>query len=45
MCDTLCALPGWSRSSDTLLAKQRPGPHEPHVIRCIPAMARMDPQA
>lgn len=39
MCDTLCALPGWSRSSDTLLAKNSDrDPNEPHVIRCIPAM-------
>jgi secernin len=39
MCDTLCALPEWSRSSHTLLAKNSDrDPNEPHVIRAIPAM-------
>lgn len=38
MCDTLCVLPDWSRSSHTLLAKNSDrDPNEPHVIRHIPA--------
>lgn len=38
MCDTLCALPEWTRSSHTLLAKNSDrDPNEPHVIRFIPA--------
>lgn len=39
MCDTLCALPDWSLSAHTLLAKNSDRePNEPHVIRYIPAM-------
>ena len=38
MCDTLCALPEWARSSHTLLAKNSDrDPNEPHVILAIPA--------
>jgi len=38
MCDTLCALPDWTRSSHTILAKNSDrDPNEPHVIRYIPA--------
>ena len=38
MCDTLCALPGWSKSGNTLLAKNSDrSPNEPHVVRFVPA--------
>ncbi len=38
MCDTLCALPEWSKNGSTLLAKNSDrSPNEPHVIRFVPA--------
>ena len=38
MCDTLCALPGWSKNGSTLFAKNSDrSPNEPHIVRFVPA--------
>ncbi len=38
MCDTLCALPAWSLSGETIFAKNSDrSPNEPHLVQHVPA--------
>jgi len=38
MCDTICALPSWSKEATAMLAKNSDRePNEPHIIRFVPA--------